>query len=222
MKRVVALIMVAIALAAATGVSSFYYLQNAEQQVLSGMETVTVLETAVQVPAGTSYGDAVGQGFLTPTEIPAKFAAPSMLTPDADISTNLLAGRDLAPGRIVFSGDFVPVVEANQVLPIPSGMVAVSFPLPEASRLAPFLAAGDHVAVVDGKFGVSETNLGTPVTVFDDVLVLAVANVSAMGTGVVEGSAGLVTVAVPAPDAPRLVKAVNGGAIYLAMLSTKG
>lgn len=214
MKRVVALIMVAIVLATATGVASFIYLQNAEQHVLAGLETVSVLETKATVPAGTSFADALGRGLIGPAEVPTKYASPTNLRPDSQVNTTLVAGRDLSAGRLVFDGDFVATVEVSRVLPIPDGDVAMSFPLPAANRLAPFLAPGDHVAVMDGSAGKA------PEIVFTDLLVLAVGNNSSMGAGTGEGAEGLITVAVSTNAAPALLRTINGGGVYLAMLGS--
>ncbi len=219
MKRVIVLIMVAIVLATATGVSSYYYLQNAEQHVMAGLETVTVLQTNCSIPAGTSYATAVSQGLVGPVDVPSKFAVASMLRPGTSVTGSLVAGRDLPAGRLLFTGDFLATAETNRILPIPSGDVAVSFTLPVANRLAPFLNAGDHVAVLQNRAATATTQ-AAPEVVFNDVLVLAVGNTSAMGAGNGIGADGLVTVAVPLADAPTLVKAVNSGSIYLAMLSS--
>ncbi len=215
MKRVVALIMVAIVLATATGVASYIYLQNAEQHVMSGLEKVSVLETNAIVPAGTSYANAVSQKLIGTVDIPAKFAVGDILKPGVAVNSNFVAGRDLPAGRLLFSGDFLQTAEVNRILPIPTGMVAVSFPMPAANRLGPFLAPGDHVVLLDSKGG-------TPATpavqiVFNDLLVLAVNNVSAMGTGSVDGAPGLITVAIPQDSAPRLIQAINGNSLYLAL-----
>ncbi len=229
MKRVIVLIMVAIVLATATGVSSYYYLQNAEQHVMAGLETVTVLQTNGSIPAGTSYATAVSQGLVGPVDVPSKFAVASMLRPGTSVTGSLVAGRDLPAGRLLFTGDFLATAETNRILPIPSGDVAVSFTLPVANRLAPFLNAGDHVAVLQNRAATatapsapvaSAPVASAPEVVFNDVLVLAVGNTSAMGAGNGIGADGLVTVAVPLADAPTLVKAVNSGSIYLAMLSS--
>lgn len=214
MKRVVALIMVALVLASATGVASYIYLQNAEQHVLAGLEKVTVMETNSIVPAGTTYADAVSQKLIGTVEVPAKFASGDVLKPGAAVDSNFVAGRNLPAGRLLFVGDFLQTAEVNRILPIPAGMVALSFPMPAANRLGPFLAPGDHVVLLDSKAGATGTNVQI---VFNDLLVLAVNNVSAMGTGSVDGAPGLITVAVPQDSAPRLVQAINGNSLYLAL-----
>lgn len=213
MKRIVALILAAAVLAAVTGVASYVYLQNAEQHVLSGLATVTVLETKGDIPAGTTFADAVGRGFIGTTEVPDKFSSSTMLTSTGAVPPQLVAGRDLVAGRLLFQGDFVATVESAKVLTVPQGDVAVSFTLGDANRLAPFLSPGDHVAILDGKGGPN----GGPATVFGDVLVLAIGNSSATGTGNGQGAPGLITVAVPTASAPTLLRAINNGAIYLAL-----
>ncbi len=220
MKRVVALIMVAIVLAAATGVASYVYLQNAEQHVMAGLVKVTVLETNSMIPAGTTYANAVSQKLIGTVEVPAKFAVADMLKPGLSINSNYVAGRDLPAGRLLFTGDFLQTAEVNRILPIPAGMVAVSFPMPAANRLGPFLAPGDHVVLLDSK-ATAATPANPAATavriIFTDLLVLAVNNVSAMGTGSVDGAPGLVTVAVPQDSAPQLIQAINGNSLYLAL-----
>lgn len=224
MKRILALIMAAIVLATVTGVTSYYYLQNAESHVMAGLETVTVLETKQVVPAGTKFSDAMAQGLVGPVNVPSKFSSANMLTPKSAVAGNSVAGRDMAVGRLLFSGDFVTEVETNKLLPVPDGDVAVSFTLAGPNRLAPFLSPGDHVAVIDGHPGGGTAAApAAPAVVFNDVLVLGVGASTSMGTGNASdpASATLVTVAVPLGSSPDLVKAINGGGIYLAMRGAK-
>ena len=213
MKRIVALILAAAVLAAVTGVASYVYLQNAEQHVLSGLATVTVLETKADIPAGTTFADAVGRGLIGTTEVPQKFSSPTMLTNTGSVSPQLVAGRDLVGGRLLFQGDFVATVESAKVLSVPTGFVAMSFTLGDANRLAPFLSPGDRVAILDGKGGPA----GGPSTVFPDILVLAIGNTSSTGSGNGQGTPGLITVAVPVASAPTMLRVIGNGSIYLAL-----
>ncbi len=213
MKRIVALILAAAVLASVTGVASYVYLQNAEQHVLSGFSTVTVLETKGDIVAGTTFADAMGRGLIATTVVPSKFASPTMLTSTSSVNPQLVAGRDITSGRLLFDGDFVATIQNAKVLAVPTGYVAVSFTLGDPNRLAPFLSPGDRVAIFDGK----GSPTAGPVMVFPDVLVLAIGNTSSTGSGNGQATPGLITVAVPVGAAPTLLRAINNGAIYLAL-----
>ena len=212
MKRVIALIVAAVVLAAGTGLASYYYLQQAEDRALAQYDNVAVLQASTGIPAGVTYADAQAQGMLKPVDLPAKFELPAMMHPDTVVDPAYVAARDIAPGQLVMSSDWQRTVIAAQVLPIPEGYVALSVGVDAAARLAPFLSPGDHVRMI-GNRGTSG-----PRVQFDDLTVIAIGSTSTVGTGAGGDVPGLLTFAVPADRATDFVAAVQGGGIYLALI----
>lgn len=212
MKRVIALIIAAVVLAAGTGIASFYYLQQAEDRALAQYDNVSVLQAGNGIPAGMSYADALAQGLLKPIDLPVKFEQPAMLRPDTVVDPAYVAARDIAPGQLIMSSDWQRTVISAQVLPIPEGYVALSVGVDAAARLAPFLSPGDHVTIM----GNGGTN--GPRIQFDDLTVIAIGSNSTVGTGVGGDVPGLLTFAVPKERATDFVAAVQAGGLYLALL----
>lgn len=212
MKRVIALIIAAVVLAAGTGLASYYYLQKADEQALAKFDNVAVLQAATGVPAGLSFADAKSQGLLQVVELPVKFVLPTMLHPDTTVDPAYVAARDIAPGQLVMSGDWQRTVIAAQVLPIPDGYVALSVAADAAARLAPFLSPGAHVSMM--------SNIGGkgPQIAFADLMVIAIGSTSTIGTGGGGDVPGLLTFAVPADKATDFLAAVQAGGLYFALL----
>lgn len=212
MKRVVALIIVALVLASGTGIASYLYLQQAEERALAQYDSVEVLQATTVIPAGVSFADAKSQGLMRAVGLPVKFALPTMLHPDAVVDPAYVTSHELASGQLLMSSDFQRTISELQVLPIPEGHVALSVSVDAAARLAPFLSPGDHVKMM--------ANLGGtgPKVQFPDLTVIAIGSGSTIGTGTGGDVPGLLTFAVPADRATDFVAAVQAGGVYLALL----
>ena len=213
MKRVIALIVAAVVLAAGTGLASYYYLQQAEDRALAQYDNVAVLQAAFAIPAGLSYADAQAQGLIKSIDLPVKYVLPTMLHPDTVVDPAYVAARDLAPGQLILSGDWQRTLVATQVLPIPDGYVALSLSVDAAARIAPFLAPGDHVSIISNAGG-----NGTPRVQFPDLTVIAIGSNSTLGVGAGGDVPGLLTFAVPTIHATEFVAAVQAGGLYIALL----
>ena len=213
MKRVIALIITAVVLAAGTGIASYYYLQQAEDRALAQYDSVSVLQATLAIPAGTAFADAKAQGLVKTIQLPVKYVLPGMLKPDTVVDPAYVANHDLASGQLLMGGDFQRTVSAPQVLPLPAGYVALSVGADAAARIAPFLAPGDHVMMM--------ANLGStsgPKVQFPDLTVIAIGSTSTIGTGGGGDVPGLLTFAVPAERATDFVAAVQSGGVYLALI----
>ncbi len=212
MKRVIALIVAALLLAAGTGVASYYYLQQAEDRALAQYEVVEVLQVVGGIPAGYAFADAQAQGLMKAVQLPVKFALPSMLHPDSVVDPAYVAAHDVAGGQLLMTSDFQRTVASTQVLPITEGYVALSTSADAAARLAPFLSPGDHVSMM--------ANSGTtgPRIVFPDLQVIAIGSNSTVGTGSGGDVPGLLTFAVAANRATEFVAATQAGGVYFALL----
>jgi hypothetical protein len=212
MKRVIALIVAALLLAAGTGVASYYYLQQAEDRALAQYDSVAVLQVTGGIPAGYAFADAQAQGLIKTVQLPVKFALPSMLHPDTVVDPAYVAAHDVADGQLLMAGDFQRTIATTQVLPIKDGFVAMSTSADAAARLAPFLSPGDHVSLM--------SNLGGngPRIVFADLEVIAIGSNSTVGTGIGGDVPGLLTFAVSAKRATEFVSALQAGGLYFALL----
>lgn len=212
MKRVIALIIAAVVLAAGTGVASFYYLRQADDRAAAKYESVQVLQAVSGIAAGTTWGGAQGAGQFAAVNLPSMYVSAAMLRPTAAIDASYVAARDIAPGQLIMSGDFQATVATVQVLPIPAGHVALAMGADAAARLAPFLSVGDHVRIM------GNAPTGGSRIAFDDLQVIAIGNSSLIGTGAGEAVPGLLTFAVPSDRAVEFVEMVKAGGIYLALL----
>lgn len=212
MKRVVALIIVALVLASGTGIASYLYLQQAEERALAQYDSVEVLQATTIIPAGVSFSDAKAQGLVRSIGLPVKYVLPMMLHPDTVVDPAYVASRELAGGQLLMSSDFQRTISERQVLPLAEGYVALSVSVDAAARLAPFLSPGDHVTMM--------ANLGGtgPKVQFADLTVIAIGSGSTIGTGTGGDVPGLLTFAVPADRATDFVAAVQAGGVYLALL----
>lgn len=212
MKRVIALIIVALVLATGTGLASYFYLQQAEERALAQYDSVAVLQATTVIPAGVPFAEAKAQGFVRSVSLPVKYVLPTMLRPDTAVDPTYVANRELASGQLLMGGDFQRTISKVHVLPIPEGYVALSVSVDAAARIAPFLSPGDHVAMM--------ANLGAtgPKVQFPDLTVIAIGSGSTIGTGTGGDVPGLLTFAVPAERATDFVAAIQSGGVHLALL----
>lgn len=221
MRRVVLLVIVALALGGFVGYGTYVYLQQAEDRALSRYELVEVLISRESIPEGTSLADAVSEGLAGLSEFPSDYVPSNALREVTPDRANLVTLEELASGQILLTGDFVPAPDAPRLLEIPDGMVAVSLSLPEQARLGPFLQPGDQVAVLatSSTGGSNGPQIVTRVLV-PRVQVLAVgASTGAQAPVVGQASTeGLVTVALEPSDLALVTNAASTATVYLGML----
>lgn len=212
MKRVIALIIAAVVLAAGTGVASFYYLRQADDRAAAKYENVEVLQAVGGIAAGTTWGNAQAAGLYVAVDMPSMYVSAAMLRPTTAVDATYVAARDIAPGQLIMSGDFQATVATVQVLPLAADHVALAMGADAAARLAPFLSVGDHVRIM------GNAPTGGSRVAFDDLQVIAIGNTSLIGTGAGEVVPGLLTFSVPADRAVEFVEMVKAGGIYMALL----
>lgn len=136
-----------------------------------------------------------------------------------------VTSRPLLAGQILTERDFTPTTPP--ALTVPPGRVAVAVDLPDAARVGRFVQPGSLVRM----FRVSDGDTGD--VVLDRVLVLArgavtraqaAAGPASNGGGALSSDAdpptseGIVTVAVRAVDAPRVLAAAARGELALGLL----
>ncbi len=147
MTRRIFAVMAAVLLAMVGTTAVFAYVKGADRRALAGQDAVTLFVAEKAVPAGTDLGRAVESGLLR-KELVARKAAPAGAIADVDKSNqSLVALTEIAPGETVLASRFGTKMAATTAVTIPKGKMAVTVKLEDPQRVAPFLRAGDEVAV---------------------------------------------------------------------------
>jgi pilus assembly protein CpaB len=201
------------------------YVRGADARALAGVRTVEVLVVDELIPEGTPASELSG---LVRTEtLPAKAALADRVTDLADLAGRV-AGVDLLPGEQLVDGRFVDAsaLRAPGTVPVPEGKQEVSILLEPQRAVGGRLAAGDTVGVfISLTF---ENGTATTHEVLHHVLVTQVQGApaaapaepgqpqTASSTPVPSGSL-LITLAVNAGDAERVVFGAEHAAIWLSL-----
>jgi pilus assembly protein CpaB len=221
------------------GVASvLFYANGADDRAVADQRPQTVFVAQQLVPSGTSAADAVAKGLMVPTQIAAKGVPAGALTKVGDATGKLVALTDIAPGEFVLSSRFGETPLGQRAIQVPDGQVAISVSLSDPARVGAFLTPGSRIVIYDtyapGVAGVSAGATQTRQTrvLLDDVLVIAVGSTSltpAANSAGLANSGGqtqavtpgaLVTVALPAATAAKLVQGIQTGALYAALSGT--
>ncbi len=149
MKRRPLIAIAALVLAAIGTLAVLTYAQGADRRALQGQQAVSVYVVRKQVPAGTSANQAVKQGLLV-RELIARKGVPADALGNVDPAYgSLVATSDLQPGELVLQSRFGTKPTAEGALNVPSGKMAVSVSLDDASHVGSFVVAGSQIAVFD-------------------------------------------------------------------------
>lgn len=217
-------------LALVGGVLVFLYVQGADERALANQQPVGVLVVAKDVPAGTSA--ALLGSFVEIRALPQVAIVPGAVTNLQQLPPQNVASTSLKAGEQVLASRFVPPNSADVTapVPIPEGLQLVSVQLDPERVAGSQLKAGDKVGVFvslkareDGKTDeIAMTDL-----IANDVLVARVQGAPAQstsgttsGSGQSErlpGSSAIVTLAVRAPLAERIVFAQEFGSLWLSL-----
>lgn len=239
MSRRVLVVVLAVLLAATGTTGVLLYVRQADARAVAGKETVSVLVAAKKVPAGTSVGDARGNG-LVRTEIMPKETVPDDTLLSGDDLSGLdaqVAAGDIASGQLLRRAMFVAKSVRADGLDIPDGKLVVSVAVNAAAEVAGYLRPGSMVTVFD-TFTVAEGRGRTPAgddlarnheynqatrVLLPKVQVLAVGQApqatKSNSTNNNDPNADvLVTVAVTQAEAEKLVHGAQVGHLYLAMV----
>jgi pilus assembly protein CpaB len=215
----------ALLLAGAGAVLLLSYVGTADLRAMAGMETVRVLVVEKRVAEGTPAEKL--NGLVTAKTLPVKAVAPGTLS-----SLEPIRGRvtttDLQPGEQLLASRFIDpalLVDPNEVK-IPKGMQQVSIAL-ESQRvlggeLKPGSTVGVFISLAKEDERPAQTNLA-----LHKVLVSKVQHGAASAqpdegaqpensAGLPEGSL-MVTLAVTAPNAEKLVFGAEHGKIWLSL-----
>jgi pilus assembly protein CpaB len=225
---------IAIAIAAVLAVVGVVVLVNAfrvaGQSAAGGSELVSVLVVTTEIPAGTSSAD-LGTSIET-EQVPAAYV------PDGAVrSAGQLAGKvasvTLEPGEQLLSSRWVTPSElasSGGSATVPAGLQQVSIAVDAQRTAAGHIGVGDHVGVFVS-LDASGTDPAITELLLNDVLVTSVGGSaadsggagSATGTSTASSVSGstLVTFALSADDAQKLVYGAEFGRVWLSLQNDK-
>ena len=231
MARRLGLLAVAVVLSLFGAFSLITYARGSDARAAEGQSTVSVLVATKDVPAGTAVdglGDAVALRALPGTAVPAGAMK------DLSSLKDRVTAQDLHAGEVLLPTQFVGRQIAGS-LKIPAGKLAMSVQLQDPQRVGDFVLPGSQVAVfVTYSKGASATDLVTRM-LLSRVQVIAVGptalstvggtapdrtgRTGGLGSGGNNDPTALLTVAVDALEAAKLVQGTQTGKLYFALLS---
>lgn len=225
-RRVIAALVAAV-LAIVGGVLLTIYVQNADSRALAGAQPMSVLVVTKPIIKGTAVSQA--RDAVAVRQIPGAAVVPGAVDAVADLDPTFVAVTNLEVGEQVLASRFVNPTseEVSEAVDVPKGMEQVSIILEPQRVIGSRLRAGETVGVIasfeiedaDTQKGVETTHL-----MLSRVLVTRVAGVTANGsdgaTAEAPSDAVMVTLAVSAHDAERIVFAQEFGKIWLTRQGT--
>ena len=188
------------------------YVGSAEDRALEGEQPVDVLVVADAIPKGTRAEDLAAM--VRTERVPAKVAAEGAVATLGSLAGQV-AGVDLLPGEQVVQSRFAPAAQA-ELVGLPAGMLQVTVALDAVRAAGGQVRAGDTVGLI-----ASFDEPRTSHLILHKVEVTGVR--TDQGTAVTGGpqdpmpvGALVVTLAVDAPSAERVVFAAEHGRLWLA------
>jgi pilus assembly protein CpaB len=136
----------AVVLALVGALMLYGYAQGAEARAVNGLDPVSVLVIATQVPAGTQSEELMP--FLTTESLPATAVNASALK-DLDSFAGKVTAVDLVPGEQLLAERLIdpPDTAASGSVDVPVGLQEVSFTLEPHRAVGGKLAPGDTVGI---------------------------------------------------------------------------
>ena len=237
----------AIALVAIGTIALVQYVSTAEDRALAGEELVDVLVVSAGVPAGTSATEL--QQFVRIEAVPAKVQAAGALASIGDaegmvVSVDLVEGEQLTANRLVKAEEFNELQartgRGGGKVSVPEGLLEVTVPLDPVRTVGGTVRPGDYVGVIanfttgatpEGGDPAAPDAAGGETTGFllHKVLVTNVQGApvadptraaTAEDRAPVPAGSLLVTLAVNAPSAERIVFASSYGDLWLTIEPT--
>jgi pilus assembly protein CpaB len=234
MRRRVTGIVAALVLASLGTVLLVVYVQSARNEAVAGERMVDVLVVSDAIDRGTKVADI--EDAVDTKQVPAKVRADGAVGDLADLDDELVAAVDLVPGEQVVATRFVSRQEAARG-DVPEGLQEVTVPLEPARALGGRIAAGDTVGVFLSfdPFDIGNTGTKTANSTHLELHKVVVTRVQlddsasssigssdedteaddTEGTGDAPAGTFLVTLAVDAPSAEKVVFAAEHGFLWL-------
>jgi pilus assembly protein CpaB len=220
-------------------ISVMLYARGADARAVSANQPTSVYVSTKAIPAATQLKDALRDGSLVKTVVPAKAVPLGALADVNADNSSLVAVTDIAPGEYVLASRFGSTPQGTKAIEVPQGKVAVAVQLTDPARVGSFVTPGSHIAIFDsykikalGNSAQAQQVNGTDIEgtslLLDDVLVIGMGS-TALNPGSQAGAAAgapaaapgyLVTVAVTPDQAARLIHAINAGTLYAVLRSS--
>lgn len=235
----------AIALVAVGTVALVQYVSTAEDRALAGEELVDVLVVRAAVPAGTAAAEL--QQFVEVEAVPAKVQAAGALASIGDaegmvVAVDLVEGEQLTAGRLVKAEEFNQLQartgRGGGTVSVPEGLLEVTVPLDPVRTVGGTVRPGDYVGVIasftNGAGTTTDPEVVATGTEASGFLLHKVLVTNVQGNPVpdptraataedrapIPAGSLLVTLAVNAPSAERVVFASSYGDIWLTIEPT--
>ncbi|GAA3639263.1 Flp pilus assembly protein CpaB [Microlunatus ginsengisoli] len=229
MKRRILAAVAALVLAAVGATTLYLYVHRADQRAMAGLQTAQVLVVEKPIAKGTPADQLTRQ--VASKELPATAIAPGSVT-SLDQVKGLVATADLQPGEQVLASRFAnaATMTDGQSAPVPKGLQEVSVQLDQQRALGGNIVPGDTVGVffsIEVEYPNNKANPKDDLThlTFHRVLVTRVqgglapvAHSTDAGSApapMPEGQSVMVTLAVTAPQAEKIVFTAEKGSIWL-------
>jgi pilus assembly protein CpaB len=225
---------IAIAIAAVLAIVGVVVLVGAfraqSQATAGGKNLITVLVVKTEIPAGTS-ASALGTAIETET-VPAAYVADGAARSLGDLAGRV-ASVTLMPGEQVLASRFVTPTElaaTGGTAAVPTGMQQLSISIDPQRTAGGRIGVGDHVGIFVSLDSSGDAPSSTQL-LLNDVLVTAVGAATSSApsssggdttttTSSVTGST-LVTFALSADDAQKLVYGAEFGRVWLSLQNAK-
>lgn len=233
--RRVLILVIATALAGLTAFLTFHYANTADERAFKGAELVEVFVVKKDIPKGLPGERALDEDYIGKESIPRKFFPAKAITNPQQLRGQV-APAALSTGVPLVDGNFVEprVAQESFAQRLGKDQQAVTLSVSDVQAVARLVVPGDRVNLMltMDKEG-APAGAGTKETKFviQNVQVLAVGNTTSLQPGEAAGEpqplaagvaktadSGLMTFAVPAIDAERVVHASQVGAIHLTLV----
>lgn len=228
MNRRVFAAVAAVILAIVGGVLLTTYVQNADARALAGTQPANVLVVTKAIVKGTSLEEA--RSSMAVTQLPGIAVVDGSVDSPSDLPLGSVASTDLKVGEQVLASRFVDPSsdEVNDIVTVPKGMQQVSIQLDPERVIGSRLQAGDTVGVA-GSFEIKNAKaqnseaIQTTKLILNKVLVTRVQGVLASSgkgsdaTAEAPSDSVMVTMAVTAGDAEKIIFAREWGKIWLTL-----
>jgi pilus assembly protein CpaB len=223
---------VAALIALLSGFGLVRYVGGAEQRAKASAELVPIITAATDVPEGTSFANAWASGQVVWSKTLASIRPPTAVL-DPNALSGMVANRALVRGQVIVDGEFVGTAAARRIGPptfatsLPEGTVAVSFEALGAQAVSDLITPGDHVNLLvqvpnAAELGLPDSGGPAVVSVYQDLLILAIGSTPAPAAGATEAAVnpgtGSYTVAVSPLDAARVLLLTREYTVFLTLV----
>ena len=229
-RRILAAVL-ALGLALVGTVALVAWVRGADARALAGVQTTSVLVVTEPLPEGTSVEDLAD--YVRSEPIPVKVAATGSVSDLADLADQVTI-VDLQPGEQLLASRFADPasLRAPGTVSVPPGDSEISVLLEPQRAVGGRLGPGDEIGVyismkLEGNGEDEPSRIGTTHVVLHGVLVTQVQGAPAppekddetktVSSGKTPTDALMVTLALPARDAERVIFGMEHGTVWLGL-----